>query len=125
MILALTTTLLVSAIVVGYDMYSTRREFFPLEDPRSKYIIGQMGRLYTVKYYAPNNNSHVPSVEVLIGDSKINLKDYVGNEVELKGEWRTQPANKQCIAGRCRLITNGGRSQAVVVDIETIRSSIQ
>lgn len=123
---------------IGFFLYSIIKkpapQFFPLDDANATYTIVKSSfrgnnppevirtdDLNYLYYYVEYKGSHIYLVDgltsfvILVGQSKVDLKDFVGKSVQIKGDFGS--SKRQCIVGQCREIAGPW----VVLNVDEVR----
>lgn len=111
---------------------------FPLNDASGRYTIEKVSTpvvydpdwcpqaRYTTNYtlsYAPKTGKSWKNV--MIGDSRPQLDDFVGKSIRIVGTFDLAGKSTQCIGGKCHLIFGNDEVEAVVINIENIEEGWQ
>lgn len=105
------------AIDIIFRGETTAPVFFSLTDPNAEYSIleydfqnSPSNYFVTYKVTEGNKDSSVP-----VGSSKVDLKKYVGKNIQIQGSYKGRISNQQCIAGQCHKLFKSS-----VIDIHNI-----
>ncbi len=99
----ITTSLIILIFLGGFLLLLFNEpapQLFPLNNPKAQYRIEKSeNNVYTIAY--KDNSQDIKGV--MIGNSKINLDQFIGKNVQIKGEFKNRK-DTQCIAGKCQYI---------------------